>query len=101
MALSDDDLRQVEVHAEHALRAADVLAKVHAVHEEDQQLRHRVAEQATRIARLTRIVGQSGQIVRAIDGIYKNPGVSVQRNYEDFFEPELRQLHDLFLRGVL
>lgn len=101
MALSEDDLRKVELHAEHALRAGEVLGKVRDLHVENIELRSRLERQAAQVAELVHVVGQAGQILRSVDGIYKNPAATVQTNFEDFLQPELRQLYGRFMRGVL
>ena len=99
--LAAEDLKKLELHAEHAQRAGEVLAKVRDLHAEATTLQAQKEQLVAQVATLRQIVGQAGQIIRSIDGIYKTPGVTVQRNYEDFLEPELRQLHDRFMRGVL
>jgi hypothetical protein len=101
MALTEEDLRRIEAHVEHAQRAAAVLDKVREVHLESAALRDENTKMVSVLVDLRRLLGQAGEIIRAIDGIYKSPGVTVQRNYEDFLQPELRQLHDRFMRGII
>lgn len=101
MSVTEDRIRDLEALTASLSRAAELLPVVRELWQENQSLRSQLVEMSTSAGALSQVVGQAAEIIRSIDGIYKNPGVTgvVQTNYEDFLKPELRKLHDQIVRG--
>ncbi len=97
MPVSDEDVRRVETLAEHLLHAGEVLDTVRELWAENADLRRRSEDLTARLVATVQAYGRSRELVRTIDGIIKNPYFggrrSVQVNYEDQLQPELRALH--------
>lgn len=102
MAVTEDHIRDLEALTAALSRASELLPIVRELWQENQSLRSQLVEMTTSAGALSQVVGQAAEIIRSIDGIYKNPGVTgvVQTNYEDFLKPELRKLHDQIVRGL-
>ena len=102
MAVTEDHIRDLEALTASLSRAAELVGHFRELWQENQQLRAQLVEMSGSVASLHLMFGQAAEIIRSIDGIYKNPGVTgvVQTNYEDFLKPELRKLHDQIVRGL-
>ena len=101
MAVTEDHIRDLEALTASLSRAAELVGHFRELWQENQSLRSQLHEVSASEVSLQQRVGQAAEIIRSIDGIYKNPGVTgvVQTNYEDFLKPELRKFHDQIIRG--
>lgn len=98
MAVTEEQVRRVEVLAEHLGHAHEVLDAVRELWRENAELRAQVGSLRDRHQGAVAAYGRSFELVRSIDSIVKT--APAQHNYEDFLQPHLRVLHDRIMRGA-